>query len=85
MENKSNKDLMINEVLQALQERGEHLRDNKELTNMDTAERLDVLINVMHFLKDYDENIQVLDRYWLEKRQREKFTKAVQESEDHEL
>lgn len=85
MENKSNKDLMINEVLQALQEQGEHLRDNKELTNMDTAERLDVLINVMHFLKDYDENIQVLDRYWLEKRQKEKFTKAVQESEDYEL
>lgn len=75
MENKSNKEAMKDKLFQALQQQGEELRSSG-LQGLDVAEQLDVLIDTMHFLQDYDENVRVLNDYWLKKRQEEKFKKG---------
>ena len=37
------------------------------------AMKLDVLIDTMKFLQNYDENTKVLNQYWLNKKRQEKF------------
>ena len=33
------------------------------------------MLDTLHFLQDYDENVKVLNKYWVEKRRREKWNK----------
>ena len=68
-----NKQKMIDEIFKLLQAQGEVLYNDTQASNVGIAEKLDVLIDTMHFLRDYDENVQVLNRYWLDKKYKEKF------------
>lgn len=67
---------VIESIYKFLQEQGEVLQGS-EISPEEKATQLDVLLDTMHFLKDYDENVKVLNEYWIEKRQREKFEKAT--------
>lgn len=70
---KSAKEQLIIRMFDMLKEQGMYVREDKTLTDKEKLEQADIILNVMKFLKDYDENIEVLDKYWREKHHREKF------------
>lgn len=72
------KDEVIKGITEYLQQQGEILQKS-DISPEDKATQLDVLLDTMHFLKDYDENIKVLNDYWINKRQREKFEKSFED------
>lgn len=71
MTDKEYKDEIIKRVMIVLQEIGVEIHDDKTKTKDEKLIDADVLLDTMHFLKDYDENVKVLDKYWREKRRRQ--------------
>ena len=43
------------------------IREDDTITDVERLEQIDVILDLMKFLKDYDENIIVLNKYWQEK------------------
>ena len=56
-----------------------YVREDDSISDRDRLTQADVILDLMKFLNDYDENIEVLNRYWHEKRQREKFKQEDRE------
>ena len=56
-----------------------YVREDDSISDRDRLTQADVILDLMKFLNDYDENIEVLNRYWYEKRQREKFKQEDRE------
>ena len=56
-----------------------YVREDESISDRDRLTQADVILDLMKFLNDYDENIEVLNRYWYEKRQREKFKQEDRE------
>ena len=68
-----NKQQYIEELLALLREQGETVKSNKNnKITLDMLERADVLLDLIKFLKDYDENIIILNKHWQEKHKKEK-------------
>lgn len=70
----NNKKSMIHELFKTLQLKGKELQDEK-MSLYEKASKLDVVLDTMKFLQDYDENVKVLNQYWNNKRKQEKFDK----------
>lgn len=66
------KEETINKIQDLLLEEGKTLQDNKEIPTRDKIERVDVLLNLVKFLDNYDENIEVLNRHLRETRWKRK-------------
>ena len=56
-----------------------YVREDESISDRDRLTQADVILDLMKFLNDYDENIEVLNRYWQKKRQREKFKQEDRE------
>ena len=69
LKDKANRDKMINQVMLMLQDMGDKLRADNSNSLSEMLPQADVLLDTMHFLRDYEKNIQVLNEYWLHKRQ----------------
>lgn len=41
----------------------EHLGDYINSLNIDTIDKIELLINLIHFLNNYEENIQILEKH----------------------
>lgn len=67
-----NKKYMIEQLVGVLQLKGEYL-NSSDIDLYEKADKLDVLLDTMKFLQNYDENVKVLNEYWLDKRYKEKF------------
>ena len=67
------KEEMIKQVMIKLQELGLKSSEDKTKSKKDKLTEADVLLDTMHFLKDYDENVKVLDKYWRAKRYKHKY------------
>ena len=48
------------------------IREDDTITDVERLEQIDVILDLMKFLKDYDENIIVLNKYCQEKHKKEK-------------
>lgn len=59
---KAKKD-MIEKVIQAVQAEGVFVRESQELSLEDQVSQMDVLLDVYHFLSDYERNVQILNKY----------------------
>ena len=66
---------MLDKITEMLQEIGKQLQTNTEINVWDKATQMDVMLDTLHFLQDYDENVRVLNKYWVEKRRTEKWNK----------
>lgn len=66
------KQTIIDEIVKMLQLKGVDL-ENEDIDLYQKAMKLDVLIDTMKFLQNYDENTKVLNQYWLNKKRQEKF------------
>lgn len=73
-----NRQQYIEELLALLREQGEKVRSNKDnKTTLQMLERTDVLLDLIKFLKDYEENVKVLNEYWLDKHYKEKYNQYI--------
>lgn len=83
---KSAKEQLMTRMFNVLKGQGMYVREDIALTDKEKLEQADIILNIMKFLKDYDENIEVLDKYWREKHHGEKFgtdiSKTIKESMD---
>lgn len=67
------KEQLISRMFNVLKGQAMYVREDDNLSDRDKLTQADVILDLMKFLKDYDENVVVLNKYWQEKRQREKF------------
>ena len=63
---------IIGEVSELIMQKGKEIQDSDMPTTEQLA-KVDVLLDTVHFLSDYDENVKVLNKYWLEKKWKQKF------------
>lgn len=70
---KTPKEETLLRLLNVLQGQGMYIKDSTYTTKQEKLEQMDVILNVMRFLKDYDENIDLLDKYWRQKHHEQKF------------
>lgn len=61
------KEDMINKIRTALSKEIEFIRINNEIDLDEKVEQIDVLFDTIKFLKNYDENIKILNRYRTDK------------------
>ncbi|MBQ2639254.1 MAG: hypothetical protein IJF92_00610 [Bacilli bacterium] len=61
-------------IIEKLKSIGEEIRENEDSESVSIrASQMDVLLDTIRFLDRYDENVKVLNKYWIEKHQQEKF------------
>lgn len=54
---------MINRVVKAIQAEATFVRENEDISTDMQIDQMDVLLDVYHFLSDYERNIQILNKY----------------------
>ena len=57
------KEEMINKIQKALSKEIEFVRMNNDIELDDKVKQIDILFDTIKFLKDYDENIKILNKY----------------------
>jgi hypothetical protein len=58
---------MIDKIFDLIKQEALELKNNDSISMQEKFEQMDILLNIMRMLKDYDENIIVLDKYWRER------------------
>lgn len=58
-----NKD-MINHLIDILKQEGECIRNDSTSTVQERLAQADIILNTLRFLKDYDENVKILNQEW---------------------
>ena len=66
------KQTMIDKITDAIKDFGKEARENQTLTLNDKIDQVDVLLDTLKFLSDYDENVKVLNKYYANKRFQER-------------
>ena len=78
MEDRKFKKEIINELDKAIEQIAKKLKDSNSNINEQVV-KVDVLLDTMKFLDNYDENVEVLTKYWLEKKWQTKFSRLPKE------
>lgn len=63
---KDAKQSMIDEISDRIRDLGEEIRYNKDLSMEDKMTQMDILLDTIKFLKDYDENVKILNKHRIE-------------------
>ena len=63
---KDAKQSMIDEISDRIRDLGEEIRYNKDLSIEDKMTQMDILLDTIKFLKDYDENVKILNKHRIE-------------------
>ena len=61
------KQIMIDKIVEAIKNFGEETRNDKDTSLKDKCIQVDVLLDTIKFLDNYDENIKVLNDYYTKK------------------
>ena len=69
---KKGQESVKNEIIEKIRLLGEEVR-NSDNTLETKTNQVDVLLDTIRFLENYDENVQVLNRYWIKKYRESKF------------
>lgn len=73
-----NKKDMISKIVSAMETEGKFIQQNQEYSTDNKLSRMDVILDVVHFLDNYEENVRVLTEHALEHRL-EKYSKGERE------
>lgn len=65
------KQAIIDKIMDSIKDVGEQIRTDKKLTLEDKLHQTDVLLDIMKFLKNYDENVKVLNDYHINNKWKE--------------
>ena len=60
---KTAKEQIMTRMSNVLKGQAMFIREDNTITDVERLEQIDVILDLMKFLKDYDENIVVLNRY----------------------
>lgn len=74
---------MINKISVYLEQLGEELHSDKTQSPYDKVPQVDVLLHTLHFLQDIDENVQVLNDYWIKKRAEQRYAESNIDDIEH--
>lgn len=80
MENKA-REVVMQRLTNVLKGQGMIIREDKTTSNEDKLVQMDVVLDIMRFLDQYDENIKVLNEYWRKKQCEEKFKQSKEGGE----
>lgn len=61
------KQIMIDKIIEAIKDLGRETKENEQVSTKDKFDQVDVLLDTMKFLNNYDENVKVLNTYYTEK------------------
>ena len=67
------KEAIMSRMTNVLKGQAMYIKEDDSISTQDKCIQMDVILDLMRFLNDYDENIQVLNRYIEQKRQKEKW------------
>lgn len=76
---KTAKEQIMTRMSNVLKGQAMFIREDNTITDVERLEQIDVILDLMKFLKDYDENIIVLNKYWQEKHKKEKYLQSEPE------
>lgn len=62
------KQLMINQITKAIENFGKQVRRDENILIEDKCLQIDVLLDTLKFLENYDENVKILNKYYLNKK-----------------
>ena len=71
MDNISSKQKILNRLTNVLKGQAMFIRDDTTTPDKEKLQELDVVLNILKFIDDYDENISVLTKHLQDKNQRE--------------
>ena len=69
---KTAKEQIMTRMSNVLKGQAMFIREDDTITDIERLQQIDVVLDLMKFLKDYDENIIVLNKHWQEKHKKEK-------------
>ena len=58
------KQIMIDKIIEAIKDLGHETKENEQVSTKDKFDQVDVLLDTMKFLNNYDENVKVLNTYY---------------------
>lgn len=70
---KQQQKIIMDKLTEAIRQFGEELQQDKTIASKDKATQLDILLDTLHFLDGYEENVPILNEYWIKKRRKQKF------------
>ena len=71
MDNISSKQKILNRLTNVLKGQAMFIRDDTTTSDKEKLQELDVVLNILKLIDDYDENISVLTKHLQDKNQRE--------------
>lgn len=71
VDNISSKQKILNRLTNVLKGQAMFIRDDTTTSDKEKLQELDVVLNILKFIDDYDENISVLTKHLQDKNQRE--------------
>ena len=74
------KQQIIEEITKFLQVKGENIRSSNKSLDIQVTQ-MDILLDTMHFLQDYDENVKILNEYRIRKNYQNKFKETLDNEE----
>ena len=74
---------MIERVKQDLITQGEQIHQDKVTPAGDRCLQMDIILDTMKFLDNYEENVAVLNKYYLEKREKERLRGEIYDDEKY--
>ena len=67
------KEAIMSRMTNVLKGQAMYIKEDDNISTQDKCIQMDVILDLMRFLNDYDENVQVLNRHIEQKRQKEKW------------
>lgn len=68
------RNVVMTRITNLLKAQGNYIRNDDLLSAKDKCIQMDVVLDLLHFLQDYEENTKVLNDYIRKKRYKEKFS-----------
>ena len=66
------KEVIMSRITNVLKGQALYIKEDDSISTQDKCIQMDVILDLMHFLNDYDENVQILNKYIEKKKQKEK-------------
>ena len=77
---KTAKERIMTRMSNVLKGQAMFIREDDTITDVERLEQINVVLDLMKFLKDYDENIIILNKHWQEKHKKEKHFQSEPET-----
>ena len=81
MKNQS-RDMVMKKLVKFLEQEAETITTSKEIPVDDKVSQLDLVLNTVKFLGDYDKNIEILNKYYYDNRYKQYHTEKGEKKDE---